>query len=289
THVAGILGASANNGLGGAGVVWKVRILACKFLTEDGEGATSDAIECLDYARARGAKVVNCSWGGSANSVALRNAFRRLRDAGIAVAIAAGNDGLDIDAQPQYPASYAYDNMVTVVATTSTDGLADFSNYGLVGTHVGAPGVSIVSTWFSSDRAYSRQSGTSMATPMVSGILALLRAKYPAETAVQAVRRLRTTAEPLASLTGSCATGGRANLFRALKGLPFLRLSTGSAGGWSLEITGTPASSCRIEASEDLAAWEALGEVTLSESGAATYPGPVDSARARFLRLVVLP
>lgn len=289
THVAGILGAVGNNGVGGCGVAWRVQLMACKFLTAEGEGSTSDAIECLDYARIHGAKVINCSWGGSANSVALRNAFRRLRDAGILVAVAAGNDGVDIDSQAQYPASYAYPNMVTVVATTATDGLASFSNYGVAGTDLGAPGVVIASTWFTSDRAYATQSGTSMATPMVSGILALLRAQYPAETAAQLIERLSATVEPVTALSGRCSSGGRANLARALRGLPFVRLTMVGVGGWALEVNGSPGSVCQIEGSQDLNYWQAVSEVSLPANGQATYAGAGTGLPSQFLRVRVVP
>ncbi len=216
THVAGIIGAVGNNGLGGSGVAWKVKLMGCKFITTSGEGATSDAIECLDYARAMGAKVINCSWGNTAASSSLRTAFQRLRDSGILVAIAAGNESRNNDTLPQYPANYDFDNLVTVVATTAADGFADFSNYGLTSTHLGAPGVGIRSTWATSDQSYSTQSGTSMSAPVVAGMLALLRVRYPAETPSQIIERLTASTDTLPGLQSRCRSGGRANLRRAL-------------------------------------------------------------------------
>ena len=216
THVAGILGAVGNNGLGGVGVAWKVQIMACKFIDSSGSGATSDAIRCLDYARIHKAGVVNCSWGSSAGSTLLLGALQRLRDSGIVVAIAAGNDGRDNDVTHDYPASYNLDNIVSVLATTATDTLASFSNYGRSSTDIGAPGVGIRSTWNTSDQSYSTQSGTSMATPVVSGMLALLRARFPLETPAQLIERLNASADSLSSLQGKCVSGGRANLQRAI-------------------------------------------------------------------------
>lgn len=216
THVAGIIGAVGNNGLGGSGVAWKVKLMGCKFITTSGEGATSDAIECLDYARAMGAKVINCSWGNTAASASLRTAFQRLRDSGILVAIAAGNESRNNDTLPQYPANYDFDNLVTVVATTATDAFADFSNYGLTATHLGAPGVGIRSTWATSDQSYSTQSGTSMSAPVVAGMLALLRVRYPEETPAEIIQRLTSSTDTLPSLRSRCLSGGRANLRRAL-------------------------------------------------------------------------
>lgn len=216
THIAGLIGAVGNNGIGGAGVAWKVQLMGCKFIDTTGDGSTSDAIECLDYARAMGAQVINCSWGNSASSTALRTAFQRLRDAGIVVAVAAGNEGRNNDTSAMYPANYDFDNLVSVVATSATDTLADFSNYGLTTTDLGAPGVGIRSTWYTSDQAYSTQSGTSMSTPLVSGALALLRARYSTENPAQLIERLTASSDTLSALQNRCRSGGRLNLGRAL-------------------------------------------------------------------------
>jgi subtilisin family serine protease len=291
THVAGILGAVGDNGVGGAGVAWRVRIMACKFITASGEGATSDAIQGLDYARVKGAKVVNCSWGGSPSSTALRRAFQRLRDAGILVTVAAGNDGADLDAQPQYPAAYGFENMVTVVATTATDGLAEFSNFGATIAELGAPGVSIPSTWFTSDRAYSSQTGSSMAAPVVAGMLALMRARFASETPAQLVARLLAATDPLPALAGKCVSGGRANLARALRdgATLTLRFARGAYGGLVVEVTGTPGTTCRLESSGDLQTWETETEVTLPAEGVVTYDGLATGASARFVRARSVP
>lgn len=93
THVAGIVGAVGNNSVGVAGVAWRVKLMACKFITGAGQYSVADAIACLDYARAKGARIVTASWGGYAfDSTALRTAVAALRSAGIIVAAAAGND-----------------------------------------------------------------------------------------------------------------------------------------------------------------------------------------------------
>ena len=93
THVAGIIGAVGNNGLGVAGVAWHAQIMALKFLDNTGNGVVSDMVECLDYARQHGAKIINASWGDVDNSITFQNAFSQLRDAGILVVTAAGNSG----------------------------------------------------------------------------------------------------------------------------------------------------------------------------------------------------
>jgi subtilisin family serine protease len=216
THVAGIIGAVGNNGLGTCGVAWRVQLMPCKFLTASG-GSESSLLQCLDYARVKGAKVINCSFtaDASAISVSLSNAFLSIRNAGIIVVAAAGNSGLNIDFTPQYPASFAMDNIIAVTSTTRTDGFSGF-NYGPNTVHLGAPGTSIFSTEFGFDSNYGTMSGTSMAAPCVSGAVALLRARFPGLNYRQIISRLLATVDPLPSLAGRCITGGRLNLARAL-------------------------------------------------------------------------
>ncbi len=215
THVAGILGALGNNGLGVCGVAWKVKIMPCKFITGAGSGSESDLFECLSFAQTNGAKVVNCSFvAPGPYSVALSNAFLSLRNDGIIVVAAAGNSYTDNDVTPYYPGAFALDNIVCVTATTRYDGQA--YNFGAQTVHLGAPGVDIYSTWGSSDAAYVNNSGTSMATPMVAGAMALLRARFPYATHQELIARLLATVDPLPSLAGRCTTGGRLNLARAL-------------------------------------------------------------------------
>jgi subtilisin family serine protease len=216
THVAGIVGATANNGIGVSGVAWKVRIMSCRFLDRSGNGALSDLQECLDYARAKGATVVNCSFESSVSSVTLSNAFLELRDAGIVVVAAAGNSGTDNDMFPKYPASFPMDNIVSVTATTRTDDQS--YNYGAMSVHLGAPGVSIYSTRNQSDSHYTSDSGTSFAAPCVAGAAALVLAEFPGLSYRQVIDRLLGTVDPLPSLAGRCLTGGRLNLARALSG-----------------------------------------------------------------------
>src|SRR5262249_21422172 len=120
------------------------------------------------------------------------------------------------DVAPNYPASYDLDNIVAVAATTSTDGLASFSNYGANTVDIGAPGEAIYSTWNSADNAYTYLSGTSMATPHVTGVFALMRAPLPGETYSQLISRVLAAADPINSLAGKCVTGGRVNLAGAL-------------------------------------------------------------------------
>ena len=216
THVSGIIGAVGSNGVGVSGVAWKVKIMPCKFLDSSGGGALSDLQECLDYASAKGAKVINCSFESPVSSVTLSNAFLELRNAGIIVVAAAGNSGTDNDIFPKYPASFPMDNIISVTATTRTDDQA--YNFGATSVHLGAPGVSIFSTHNLSDSHYTSDSGTSFAAPSVAGAAALLLAEFPGLTYRQVIERLLGTVDPLPSLAGRCITGGRLNLARALSG-----------------------------------------------------------------------
>ena len=228
THVAGTIGALGNNALGSVGIAWNVRIMACKFLDGNGYGAISDAIECIDYAVAKGAKVLNNSWGGGDYSQALHDAIAAARDADVIFVAAAGNNSGDNDHGAFYPASYAQDldNVVAVAATDQNDQLAYFSNYGAGQVALGAPGVSIFSTLpavqtsamssYGLSPNYGVASGTSMASPHVAGALALVWAQFPAESHSAIIRRLLNGTEPVSSLNGRTLTGGRLNLFNAL-------------------------------------------------------------------------
>ncbi len=143
THVAGTIAAVGNNSLGTAGVMWKAQIMPVRFLGVSGSGTTADAISAILYANAKGAHIINNSWGGGGYSQALKDAV----DASNAVVVcAAGNAGTNNDSTPFYPASYTSSNIIAVAATDHNDNLATFSNYGATSVDVGAPGVNIYST-----------------------------------------------------------------------------------------------------------------------------------------------
>lgn len=216
THVAGTIGAAANDGNPHVGVAWNVRLMACKFIGDLGFGSTSDAIECIDYAVAHGAKILNNSWGGGGFSQALFDSIQRARDAGVLFVAAAGNDGTDNDQFPHYPSNYQLDNIISVAALDRTDRLAYFSNYGQETVHLGAPGVEIFSSTSTFDRAYDFFDGTSMAAPHVSGVAALVWSLYP-EADLEEVRdRILAGAVPISALNRRTVTGGRLNAYQAL-------------------------------------------------------------------------
>jgi subtilisin family serine protease len=148
THVAGIIGAVGSNGVGVAGVCWKARIMAVRAMDAQGSGTSASIIQGINFAVARGAKVINMSLGGggtfdSAYSAAIDNA----KNAGVLVVVAAGNDGTDNDASPTYPCSFTQPNLLCVAALDQSYALAGFSNRGAASVDVGAPGVNILSTW----------------------------------------------------------------------------------------------------------------------------------------------
>jgi len=216
THCAGTIGGVGNNRIGVTGVAWGVKLMGCKFLSDTGSGTDSDAIRCIDYARSKGAKVLSNSWGGGGASTSVQAAIERCRSAGVLFVAAAGNESNNNDSFASYPASYTTDNIVSVAATTKSDGLASFSNYGSVSVDLGAPGEGIYSTVSSSNSAYAIYSGTSMATPHVAGVLAMLVAQFPNESYSSLITRLLNGTDKVASLAGKTKSGGRLNLAKAL-------------------------------------------------------------------------
>ncbi len=220
THVAGTIGAAANNGNGHVGVAWNVRLMACKFLTPGG-GSTADAIQCIDFAVLKGAQISNNSWGGGGYSKALLDTIQAAGDLGHLFIAAAGNSSNDNDASPAYPASYPLGNILSVAALDRNDLLADFSNYGATTVDIGAPGVAIYSTWIGSDISYNTIDGTSMAAPHVSGAAAIIWGAQTANDYGSIKQLLMDGATPIPSLFGKTTTGARLNVLKSLpKGKP---------------------------------------------------------------------
>ena len=217
THVAGTIGAAGNNSVGVTGVNWNVRIMACKFLAAAGGGTSADAIDCLHYVaqmKRRGVNIVatNNSWGGGGYSRALHDAIAAQED--ILFIVAAGNDGTNSDVTATYPANYDLPNVVAVAATTSTDSLATFSQYGRRSVHVSAPGSAIYST--SPGNSYATHSGTSMAAPHVTGLAALIKAARPTADWRGIKNLLLTGGNQLPSLANKTVTGRQIDAFGSL-------------------------------------------------------------------------
>ena len=213
THVAGSIAAQRNNGYGIAGVADNARIMPLKFLRPGG-GYTSDAIAAIQYAVDRGARVINASWGGTSYTAPLCDAVSQAGAAGVLFVAAAGNDGTNNDASPTWPANCPGSTLISVAATTETEGLAAFSNYGASSVDVGAPGDDIASTL--PGAAFGYKSGTSMAAPHVSGIAAVVRGLYPGFTPSQVRTAIMGGGRSLTSLAGLTVSGRRADLLGAL-------------------------------------------------------------------------
>ncbi len=214
SHCAGTIGASANNGQGVAGVNWNVSLLPVKFLSGSGSGSTEGAINSVNYARQMKVNVMSNSWGGGGFSQLLLDAIKAAKDQGILFVAAAGNDSSDNDALPSYPASYQLDNVLAVAATDNRDSIASFSNFGKTTVHVAAPGVKIFSTV--KGGKYATFSGTSMATPHVAGIAALLMSADSTLTYADIKSRLIRTSTPVQGLKGKVVAKGRVNAYNAL-------------------------------------------------------------------------
>ncbi len=244
THVAGTIAAEGNNNVGVVGVNWWAQIMPLKFLGPDGSGSTSNAIKALDYAVANGAKISNNSYGGVGGySLSFSLALKKADTAGHLFVAAAGNGGADgigddNDTTPSYPASYDVPNVVSVAATDNKDALAGFSNYGATSVDLAAPGVAIRSTLPNS--TYGTYSGTSMATPHVAGVAALIKSKGPTLDDAGIKAKLLGSADKKLNLTGKEATGGRLNAGQAVDGPP-----VGSSSGHSASCNGCAASSSR--------------------------------------------
>ena len=214
THVSGTIAAEANNGEGVTGVNWNAEIMGLKFLDEFGSGFTFDAIQALDYAVEMDANLTNNSWGGGGFSQALEDAIAAAGEQGQLFIAAAGNSSLDTDIFPEYPGSYELDNIISVAATTDSDLLAGFSNYGADSVDLGAPGQNILST--TPGNSYSYFDGTSMASPHVAGVAALLLSEFPGLSPQEVKDRILATVDPIAALEGITVSEGRLNAFNAL-------------------------------------------------------------------------
>jgi len=216
THCAGTIGAKANGGGDHVGVAWQVSLMALKFLGADGSGATSDAVECIEYAVSQNVRILSNSWGGGGASIALENAIRDAGSSGALFVAAAGNARSNNDVSPSYPASYRLDNIQAVAAIGRSGSLASFSNYGAATVHLAAPGVDIYSSTATSDSSYAFFSGTSMATPHVAGVAALVAARYPGIDLLSLKNRVLQGAVPTSALAGKLITGGRVSAYNAL-------------------------------------------------------------------------
>lgn len=221
THVAGTIGGVGGNNIGVAGVVWNVKMLSAKFLGSRG-GTTANAIKAVNYftnLKKKGLNIIatNNSWGGGGYSQGLYDAIKAADTAGILFIAAAGNSSSNNDVTASYPSNYDLPNVIAVASITSTGALSSFSQYGATTVDIGAPGSGIWSTVPRSSKGkiisgYASYSGTSMATPHVTGAVALYKSINPSATAAQIKAAILGATTPTASLTGKVVTGGRLNV-----------------------------------------------------------------------------
>lgn len=215
THVSGTIGGKGGNAAGVAGMCWVIKMVHAKFLGAGG-GTTANAIKSVDYITDLKTRhnlnlvATNNSWGGGGFSQGLKDAIDRGGAANILFIAAAGNNASNNDVSPFYPASYTSDALISVAAITSTGSLASFSNYGATSVDLCAPGQSITSTV--PTNAYASYSGTSMATPHVTGAVALYAKNHPGLTAAALKSAILGTTTATSSCAGKTVTGGRLNV-----------------------------------------------------------------------------
>lgn len=215
THCAGVVGAVGNNGVGISGVNQKVKIMPLKFLRKDGNGDTAASLNAVAYARKMGAHVLSCSWGGTSRSQALADA---IASTNLLVVTAAGNSGTNNDVIPHYPSGFDSPQIVSVAASDASDGIPSFSNYGAVSVDVAAPGEWILSTYPTAlGHQYIKMKGTSMATPHVAGLAALLLTVNPGLSPSQLKSLIMNNADKVSAFSGKTVSGGRINAANSLK------------------------------------------------------------------------
>jgi subtilisin family serine protease len=290
THVAGTIGATGGNGIGVAGVAWDVSMIALKFLGPSG-GTTANAVRALDYLTdlktRHGLNIVasNNSWGGGGYSQSLHNAILRSAKQDILFVAAAGNSSLNNDASASFPANYnttvgtstesaaTYDAVISVAAITSSGALSSFSNYGSATVDIGAPGSGIVSTV--PNNSYASFNGTSMAAPHVTGAVALYASTKPTGTSAAAIKQaILQSATPTASLAGKTVTGGRLNVYGAVRTSEMIMVSA-TSGTATTEAGSTVTFTVRLNS-------QPTANVSIPVSSSDTTEGSVSTASLLF-------
>jgi len=240
THCAGNVAARGNNGKGVSGVAPNVKIMALRFITEKGQGTTSDAIKSIKYAIQNGAKVMSNSWGSEgddpqdSDSQALKDTIQYAQDKGVLFIAAAGNGHQgkgydnDTDAKPGFPASYSHDIIISVAAIDEAGNLGSFSNWGAKSVDIGAPGVKVFST-VTQDVKYTDTvidipglltatwDGTSMATPHVAGAAALYISAHPEANWRDVKSALLNSVKRTGVLNGKVVSGGQLDVGKLME------------------------------------------------------------------------
>lgn len=222
THVAGTIAATQNNGIGIAGVASNVKIMAIRTVPDNSDELDSDIVEGFLYATKMGAKVINCSFGKKVNEggMVVRDTINAISKKGVLVVISAGNDSMgpfswaNNDVSPKYPASFDSENTLVIASTTSSGGFSSFSNIGAKTVDVASPGSNVYSTI--NGNKYSMASGTSMAAPNASGVVAMVMGYYPTLKNMTVKKILMDTVTKVPAFQGKIVSGGRLNLKAAL-------------------------------------------------------------------------
>jgi subtilisin family serine protease len=282
THTAGTIGAVGNNSIGVVGVNWNVKIMAINIYSPAGNDTTSAMlINAYNYVRMmkeRGVniRVTNNSYGGCLEAceydLATKDAIDALGDAEILNVFAAGNGNTNIDDTPFYPASYSSPSVLSVAASTSTEERAGFSNYGVSGVDLAAPGMHIISTWHTDAFKYNFLSGTSMASPHVAGAAALLSALDPSLSAASLKATIMNNVDILPQWNGLVKTGGRLNVFKALQNQTACDialestsiLATTKGGLYKLNVTAPP--NCEYAVKSD-SVWAVVNGPAVASGG----------------------
>ena len=267
THCSGIIGAVGNNGTGISGISQQVSIMPVRFLGADGSGDLLNGIKAIDYAIAAGAQVISASWGAKSTedeAKPLVEAVERANQKGVIFVVAAGNDGVNNDSTGFYPANAPVANVINVAASGNSDGKPSWSNFGTNKVHVSSPGENIYSTL--PNNSYGNLSGTSMATPLVAGMVALLKSQDRNLSGLEARSILQSTGDQVAIET---ACKCRINAPKALQAVRARTLTVIPAA-----LTLAPAATQQFSAYGGRAPYSFTssntGVATISSSGALT-------------------
>lgn len=279
THVAGIILGTTQDIFASPIAPAKIKLMALKFLDSSGSGTTSNAVSAIYYAVNNGAKVINNSWGGGSWSNSLLDALSYAYSQEVAVVSAAGNSGSNNDVSPLYPASYPIPNIISVAATSDWDTLTGFSNYGANTVHVASPGLSIRSTL--PGDVFGFLSGTSMATPFVSGVAALVVRESPTMNGYQVKQLVFSSSETVGVLSGKIYTGSRINVHNSVV--------SAKAAVVSASQPAFDAASVRAPSSDRSAAQAGCGRVsTLSSSQSEGEPPAPPMQNLGFFMLLMI-
>ena len=217
THVAGIIGAEGNNGIGITGVNWRVKIMPVKFLDASGSGTLEGGVQSILYAVSNGAKLINASWGSSGSSPTLHDAIEYAYSHGTLLIAASANDSADTDVSPNYPSADPSLGVLAVASSSGAGQLSSFSNFGITTVDLVAPGSNILSTYL--NNGYVRMSGTSMATPMITGVGALMLSVNPDLSVLELRNGLINAVDERTGYGGKISSSGDVNARLAVQQL----------------------------------------------------------------------